>query len=115
MTSEDGDGPSAAPAPAPVKRSLFKKSAYAKPARTEEDAPLDLFSRREQVFSNVIAERERERLQKLASLEKARADRDAVGKAAVTGDGGGGKRRRLSAEWQDSSDDGTTLTVQKKR
>lgn len=112
MTSQNGGSSSAAPAAAPVKRSLFKKSAHAKQNRTEGEDALELFSRREQVFSNVIAERERERIKRLAKLEKKKSETKI---AIVDSEDGGGKRRRLSTELEELSDDEKPSPTQKRR
>jgi hypothetical protein len=89
---------------APVKRSLFKKSAWAKPVETKE--AIDLFSRAKEIFPEVVAENSRNR-QKQLELE-------IVDKKMEQVDSGvhDGKRRRVSTEAEDrhgsSSDDELT-------
>jgi hypothetical protein len=88
--------------PAPVKRSLFKKSAWAKPVETGE--AIDLFSRAKEIFPEVVAENSRN-LQKQLELKKSDTNVEQVDSGFHDG-----KRRRISAEANDfqgfSSDDG---------
>lgn len=93
MVSQSESG--AQPAP---KRSLFKKSALAKP--TEDDEGLSLFSRSKEIFPDVVAESERQRKNLERSRSNASVERTdhSVPK---------GKRRRTSKESEDSGDRST--------
>jgi hypothetical protein len=80
--------------PAP-KRSLFKKSALAKPA--EDDEALSLFSRSKQIFPDVVAESQRQR----KNLERSRSNAIVERMDHSVPDG---KRRRISKESEGSGE-----------
>jgi hypothetical protein len=87
MVSHNDNG--AQPAP---KRSLFKKSALAKPA--EDDEALSLFSRSKEIFPDVVAESERQR----KNLERSRSNGSVERTDHSAPDG---KRRRISNDSED--------------
>ncbi len=74
---------------APPKRSLFKKSEWAKPKETEE--ALNLFSRSKEMFLEVVAENERRR----KKLERQRSSGSVSSAQATDQDA---KKRRVSTE-----------------
>ena len=78
--------------PAPPKRSLFKKSTWAKPAEVEED--IGLFSRSKEIFPEVIAENERRR-------KKLERSRSSVSIERMDSGIEQGKKRRISNESDD--------------
>jgi|SRR5450432_3546920 hypothetical protein len=75
------------------KRSLFKKSTWAKPA--EQDEALQLFSRSKEIFPDIVAENER----RLKKLERSRpnASAEQIDSKALDG-----KKRRISKRSKDS-------------
>ena len=76
---------------APPKRSLFKKPAWAR-AQTSVD-PVDFFSRSKEVYTDIIAEENRERQKRIE--KRVKADQKGCGPNA--------KRRRVNVEDEDSS------------
>ena len=84
--------------PAPPKRSLFKKSTWAKPAEVEED--IGLFSRSKDIFPEVVAENERQR-------KKLETGRSSVSVEHVDTEVEQGKRRRISNEPEDKEGSST--------
>jgi hypothetical protein len=76
---------------APPKRSLFKKPAWAK-TQTSVD-PVDFFSRSKEVYTDIIAEEDRERQKRIE--KRVKADQKGCGPNA--------KRRRVNVEDEDSS------------
>jgi hypothetical protein len=79
-------------APAVPKRSLFKKSAWAKPAEVEET--IGLFSRSKEIFPEFVAENERRR-------KKLERSRSSASVEPVDQNKEQGKRRRISNEPDD--------------
>ncbi|KAI9766538.1 MAG: hypothetical protein M1840_006496 [Geoglossum simile] len=76
---------------APPRRSLFKKPAWARP-QTAVD-PVDFFSRSKEVYTEIIAEEDRERQKRIE--KRVKADQKGCGPNA--------KRRRFNVEDEDSS------------
>lgn len=114
MADTDNDSRLSAQPP-PVKRSLFKKIAWAKPTETESDEGIQLFSRSKEIFSNVVAENERKRLERQARLGKTRNKAKVERSAGAAHDG---KRRRISNESGSagsSSDDSVAEPVGQQR
>lgn len=79
-------------APAVPKRSLFKKSAWAKPAEVEDAQ--GLFSRSKEIFPEFVAENERRR-------KKLERSRSSVSAEPADQNKEQGKRRRISNESDD--------------
>ncbi|KAI9745469.1 MAG: hypothetical protein M1818_001003 [Claussenomyces sp. TS43310] len=103
-------GESGTASAAPAKRSLFKKSAWAKPPATESDEAIQLFSRSKEIFSDVLAENERRWLQKQANLGRARPSTKSERQDVHGPDG---KRRRTSKEKESSESSGDDEIVAK--
>lgn len=93
MGSESENDVGAASPPKP-KRSLFKKSSYAKPPEAEE--AMQLFSRSKELFPDVVAENRRH----LKQLERSRSN---ISIEPVERKEPEGKRRRISNELEDSN------------
>ncbi|KAF2084239.1 hypothetical protein K490DRAFT_69021 [Saccharata proteae CBS 121410] len=94
----NGDGAPVNGGAAKPKRSIFKKPSWAKKDRNQEDEDGDMFSNRGKIFSDVMAEQERERKAKLAAQKAAKRERTHSREP---------KRRRVSQDRTDSSDDVT--------
>lgn len=105
---DDMLAPAPAPVPAPKKTSLFGPSKFARPASKvtdeEQDEAISLFSRRNEVFADVVRQRQETAKRKEREKEREREREKSRRESKETENIRDRKRRRSSREGESESD-----------